>query len=327
MNKRVRLVLATLALAFGMLFVGHVALAAPSVDPTGSLNVEVINHLEKTVLASGTYNNATDWGSCLWWGDEQEGDQPTCFPTDRGDFSGITHQYDGYGVFTPTLTIVGPAGEISYMERVEFIQPEPLQPSGTLTVTVTDEERLQIKATGTYTNAVGDWNSCLTWGDGTEKCFPDNSGTIEEIHEFTEYGTFTVTLTVTGTEGTEPFSTAQVVKFEEPVPVGLNQIFLPLIVVAPKPEVKPSGTIEARVTNANIREVKISGTFHNTVDWGTCVNWGHQGAGEVCFPGIEGTFADVPHQFPNAGTFTITLMVKNPKGGESFETTVQVEVP
>lgn len=156
-----------------------------------------------------------------------------------------------------------------------------LEPSGSLELAITSKENREVEASGTYTDSFGSWATCLYWGDGASVCYDGVSGTFTDTHQYPAQGTYTVTLVVEG-EGV-PFEVSQSVSFYD----------------------SPDGRFTVIVDNDTFAGT-VSGRYENVADWGACINFG-DGSPEVCFPGSEGEFLDVPHIWPGLGTYVVAL--------------------
>jgi len=89
--------------------------------------------------------------------------------------------------------------------------------------------------------------------------------------------------------------------------------------------VVPTGTLEVSVVNTDTFGVVATGSYSNSVDWGSCLHWGHDDGSHKCFPGFSGTFSEA-HVMPGYGVYTVTLVVSGGQGG-LYETWETVEFP
>ncbi|MDX8337551.1 PKD domain-containing protein [Draconibacterium sp. IB214405] len=184
--KKYNIKLIAIAVIFSLFYV---ACQEDFLDPTGDFSYEAgsPNTLEVSFSPTGTSGV-----SALW--DFGDGETTTLISP--------THTYAAGGNYTVRLTINGEEGTSPAIieKMVTVMWPDP---TGKITSVVSD---LTVTFTGTTTNSVSvEWD----FGDGS------TSTEANPTHTYADFGTYTVTLTVTGEEGTTPAVVTKTISMEQ----------------------------------------------------------------------------------------------------------------
>ncbi len=187
-----------------------------------------------TYTANGSFSdpnpNATSWTGTVDYGDNSGVQQLTL----SGMNFSLSHQYKDEGTYTVTVKITDNQGATG--TGTATITVNNATPSvGTITVSTNPVQvNTAITASANFTDAgVNDTHTAIwNWGDSTNS-IPDTSpGTVTESngsgtvgadsHTYTAAGVYTITLTVTDDDGTQPATqTFQYVSVYNPTSQGL----------------------------------------------------------------------------------------------------------
>jgi PKD repeat protein len=193
------------------------------------------------------------------------------------------------GVFTVTLSIVGPGGTSNVSQQINV--QSPTGPVAAFTQDkISGPSPLNVKFTNQSTGTITAYG--WTFGDGTTS--------IEQspTHQFANVGTYNVILSVTGPGGTS-FVTRKIT-VEDPV------IPPPIAVFTPD---RISGNVPLQVQFANQSTGQITGFAWDFGDGQTSAD------------------KNPVHTFTTAGTFTVRLIAIGPGGQSLTQTTITVTTP
>lgn len=163
---------------------------------SANFDVQVVSDPDKMVQAVGDYQNSTEWGATIYWGDNTN----VSYQSKTGNFA-ETHQFPGPGTYTVSFVVEGSGGPIIINKDFTF-QPDLVGPAtGTFDLVVSDPSSRSVWASGTYDNA-RDWGTTIYWGhDNLLVSYPGITGSFGEPHQFPGPGTYTVSLVVEGVGG------------------------------------------------------------------------------------------------------------------------------
>ncbi len=270
----------------------------PPPAPTCSLEVSTTDNLYEAV-ASGSYGNAYEDGTTLYWG--HNGEQVSFAGTD-GTFE-ETHVYPEAGTYRLRLVVHGPGGKVTCKAKVTFEPPPPPPaPTCSLSTEITSQEERRINANASWENGEG-WQ-ILEWGDETEVGFEGMSGTEMREHQYTSAGTYDLTFTVTGPGGSVTCNDS--VTFEPPPPPPA-----------------PTCSLSTEITSQEERRINANASWENGEGW-QILEWGDET--EVGFEGMSGTEMR-EHQYTSAGTYDLTFTVTGPGGSVTCNDSVTFEEP
>ncbi len=198
-----------------------------------------------------------------------------------------THAYTTAGTYTVSLTVTSTAGIDSMLTTDLIAVTEPIPVSAfTPSVTVGDIP-LEITFVDDSTLNISSW--AWDFGDGT-------TSTLQEpTHTYNTTGTFTVSLTVTSSVGTDVSS--QMIMANEPIPIAA---FTPSV---------SSGTPPLDVTFTDSSTLNITSWLWDFGD------------------GTTSTLENPSHSFSDVGLHTVDLMVTSAGGTDSTTTQIEVTEP
>lgn len=278
-------------------------LVAPDVDL--SLHVDIVDLDTRMVNASGTATNMAS--STIYWGDGYTSTVPS-------ESYGIEHQYAWYGAYDILIEATGHDGS-TFTETAQVNFPMPGAPEGVLNAEVTDEDHLEVMATGWYSAD----NACLDWGDDSEVCSPGLVEVFTETHQYLVPDVYTLTLTLEN--AARVVSYTQVVDFNV-TPPQTTTSFLYLPVVFSSPPITPAPTIEVdqNWTSPYAVEftVEIAGAANawHVFYFGDGAEFGLEGNGVFSFPHVynPGNWTAVLEVSGSGGTTVWSEVITSPHG-------------
>ena len=253
---------------------------------SGSMNVVISDPSQREVKADISYDSSNDWGTTVYWGHDNSF---VTLPKTSGSYS-LYHKYPHDGLFKIDFVAEGIGGPVVIEKEVNFTQELP-SVSASMDVAVTNPSERAIQATGSYNNSY-DWGTTVYWGhDNLFITMPGTSTGYSQYHQFPTAGTYKVSLVAEGNNG----------------PIVINKDITVDGLANPA-----QGNLNIEVVDAGKREIKVTGSYANSYDWGTTIYWGHDNL-FVRYPNNSGNFAE-SHQFPTGGTFKVTLVVEGTTG-------------
>lgn len=201
-----------------------------------------------------------------------------------------THVYRVSGTYSVTLTATGPAGSGSYT-RTNYITVSAATPSVSFSGTpLSGSAPLDVQFTDTSTGSITSW--AWTFGDG------GTSSVQHPLHTYTTAGTYSVTLTVTGSLGTQSLTRTSYITVSAAVAPVANFTGTPTSGAAP---------LDVQFTDASTG---------NITSW----SWDFG-------DGTTSTETSPLHTFRIAGTYTVKLTVTGPGGSNTMTRTGYITVP
>ena len=190
----------------------------------------------------------------------------------------VVYQYAGAGTFTVNLTVFGPLGT-NTLQRSNYITVTNLAPSAAFTGTPTNgaaplNVTFTDASTGSITNRF--WN----FGDSVTT----NTTSTNVVHQYSNAGTFSVSLTAFGSGGTNTLLTPNYI------------IVTNVAAVAGFTGTPTNGSAPLIVTFTDASSGTITGRVWSFGDSGTSTN------------------TSPSHTYTNAGTFSVSLTVLGPGG-------------
>ncbi|MFC2168338.1 PKD domain-containing protein [Acidobacteriota bacterium] len=211
----------------------------------------------------------------------------TSWDWDFGDSSTSTlqnpsHSYSETGTYTVSLTVTGPGGSDPEIKTDYITVTEP--PVADFSGTpLSGNNPLEVTFTDQSTGNITDWS--WNFGDSYTSSVPNPP------HTYSSAGTYTVILTVTGPGGSDTETKVEYITVTEPAPMAAF-----------------SGTPTNGVKPLNVSFTSQSTGTINTYSW-------------ELGDGNTSSFQNLSHNYPAAGTYTVSLTVTGP-GGNDTETKV-----
>ncbi|MBK8135454.1 MAG: PKD domain-containing protein [Chloroflexi bacterium] len=203
-----------------------------------------------------------------------------------GQFSGEQfpfHTYPAAGTYTATLTVSNAGGSNATSQQVTVNAPLPTAPVAGFTFSATD---LNVQFSDLSSGQIDSWS--WDFGDG------QFSGEQFPFHTYPAAGTYTATLTVSNTGGSN--ATSQQVTVNAPLPTA------------------PVAGFTFSATDLNVQFSDLSSGQIDSWSWDF---------GDGQFSGEQFPF----HTYPAAGTYTATLTVSNVGGSNATSQQVTVNAP
>ena len=207
----------------------------------------------------------------------------TSYSWDFGDsgsstLSNPTHEYTDPGTYTVSLTVTGPGGSDvdTQASLITVTEPAPVAAFGA--VPTSGDAPLTVAFTDASSGAV----TSYSWDFGDS----GSSTLANPTHEYTDPGTYTVSLTVTGPGGSDVDTQASLITVTEPAPVAAFG-------AAPTSGDAP---LTVAFTDASTGAV-------------TSYSWDFGDSG-------SSTLANPTHEYTAAGTYTVSLTVTGPGGSD-----------
>ena len=207
----------------------------------------------------------------------------TSYSWDFGDsgsstLANPTHEYTAAGTYTVSLTVTGPGGSDVDTQASLIAVTEPAPVAGFGAAPTSGDAPLTVTFTDASTGVV----TSYSWDFGDS----GSSTLANPTHEFTDAGTYTVSLTVTGPGGSDVDSQASLITVIEPAPVASFG-------AAPTSGDAP---LTVAFTDASTGAV-------------TSYSWDFGDSG-------SSTLANPTHEYAAAGTYTVSLTVTGPGGSD-----------
>jgi PKD repeat protein len=205
------------------------------------------------------------------------------------------HTYTNGGTYTVTVTVTDSDG--SSAQATQQVVVSVLPPSAALSVTPSSGTAplpVSADASGSTAGSTPIASYNFAWGDGNSTG-PQSAATAN--HTYSSAGNYTVTLTVTDTDGTTATTTQQVA-VTDVTPPSAALLVTPVLGVAPLPvSADASGSTQGSSPVASY-----------SFDWGDGNSTGPQAA------------ATANHTYASGGTYTITVTVVDTDGGTATAT-------
>ena len=190
-----------------------------------------------------------------------------------------SYEYATGGTYTVSLTVTGPGGSDTEtkFDYITVTEPVPVTSfSGTPTL---GEAPLVVYFTATDSGKIGTWS--WNFGDG------GTSSAQNPSHEYTVAGSYTVSLTVTGPDGSDTET-----KFDY------------ITVTEPSPEANFTVNPESGVAPLTVDFTDLSAGNITAWDW----DFGDGGSSSAANPS---------HEYSNPGTYPVSLTVSGPGGTDT----------
>ena len=171
---------------------------------TSTCPASLIYKSNGTILTGGSIESADDGGITTWTWDFGDGT--------TSNERNPAHTYQHTGSYTVSLTVVGPGGSDT-VTKTNYVQVTPPAPVANFTTTQrSGASPLVVQFTDTSTGNITSrlWN----FGDGTTSMQQNPSHTYQNI------GSYTVSLTVTGSGGTDTKTIEGYIQVTLPAPVA-----------------------------------------------------------------------------------------------------------
>jgi hypothetical protein len=301
-------------------FIAKVSVTGLGGTSTANVNVlvnnvaPVVSAGADTILAAGTLfsrtGSFTDAGAETWSASVNYGDGTSfAVPLNSDKSFGLSHSYGKPGVYVVGVVVtdsLGAGGTASFKVTIANAAPvvTALPPQ---TVPQGSSAVLQV-ATFTDGGALERHTATIGWGDTavTPAIVIDNgnSGVVSGLHAYSTTGNYTATITVTDDSGASGTATITVTVTNS----------------------APSILMPARLTVDEASQLISSGSFVDVganKTWTATVDYG-DGTGTVPLAlNADKSFA-LAHVYPQSGTFTATVTVKDSNAGQNTATTLIV---
>ena len=226
-------------------------------------------------------------------------------PDGKG-FSDTAVDKDGDGIADSAYNLPGGSTYSDYLPLTHASNsPEPVLPVAEFSSNVNSGNApLDVSFTDGSTGNPTAWY--WDFGDG------NNSADKNPVHTYSTAGTYTVTLTVSNSNGTDSKTgSITVIQNSEPVPE-------PDPVPVPDPVPEPVLPVAEFSSNVNSGNAPLDVSFTDK-SAGAPTAW-YWDFGD----GTNSQFQNSEHTYPTAGTYTVTLTISNANGTDSKTTTISV---
>jgi len=301
-------------------FIAKVSVTGLGGTSTANLNVlvnnvaPVVSAGADTILSAGTLfsrtGNFADAGAETWSASVSYGDGASfALPLNPDKSFGLSHSYGKPGVYVVGVVVtdsLGASGTASFKVTIANAAPvvTALPPQ---TVPQGSSAVLQL-ATFTDGGALERHTATIDWGDTavTPAIVIDNgnSGVVSGLHAYSTTGSYTAAITVTDDSGASGTATIAVTVTNS----------------------APSVLVPARLTVDEASQLISSGSFVDVganKTWTATVDYGDGTGSAPLTLNADKSFA-LAHVYPQSGTFTATVTVKDSNAGQNTATTLVV---
>ncbi|HEY2156718.1 MAG TPA: PKD domain-containing protein, partial [Isosphaeraceae bacterium] len=292
-------------------FGAHVANAAPAVTAPADQSATEGSSSSFALGRFADIGAESPWIVTVDWGD---GKPPTVFGAGAaGDLGSLPHTYATYGTYPVTVTVDdGQAtGSATFHVGVADVAP---------TVTAASDQPATEGTTaslalGQFTDPGSDspWLVTVNWGDLTPaSAFASTSaGGLGSLpHDYAAFGTYVVTITVDDGRDTA------------------SATFLANVADVPPTVTVPADQTEALGTSTSFALGRFVDPGADLL-WVATVDWGDNSPPTSVLMVSPGDLGSLAHEFPNIGSYTVTVTVADGRGSGSatFQATVSEATP
>ena len=224
-----------------------------------------------------------------------------------------THTYNAPGFYTVSLTVrtTAPSNNTATIVKTAFIEAVQA-PAPAFTTSIQNPNAPDVVQFANRTLQGSEPITGYLWNFGDPNS-PNNTSTAENpTHTFTTAGTFTVTLTVQTSNREVTISRAVTVVFTPPA----VEFAVETNAVTPRENVIEDGAL----TTDSLRFLNLTtpGTETDTTGFSYAWNFGD---------GTSSTLEEPVHDFPNPGTYTVSLTVTTPTSTTTVSHDIAVDEP
>ncbi len=280
-----------------------------------------------TFSAASAASSSDDFTASIAWGDGQTSAGTINLNASGGFAVEGTHTYEATGTesITVTITAVAPGTATGVADSTAAVAPAPIVAQGlnfTAGVNITFSALVATFTNNDPAALTTDFSASVAWGDGSSSSTgvtivangPNGFG-VQASHAYAAAGNFTVTVTITGPDGTSATAHGVVTASTAFVANGLTAYGETTL--APVQNMTFTGQV-AHVTDGNPLDTAADLTA--LIDWGD----GNQSMGTVVLSGVSpGPVFDIigtnVYQLP--GNYTVTVQIVDQAGNSATATT------